>query len=733
MLESPAARRAKFNEDAVRETLGRILKSKPFSGSPRLSDFLRYVVEHTLYGDVSSLKETCIGVAVFGKVASYDPKEEPIVRVEARRLRARLEEYYSSAGSLDPVRITLPKGGYLAAFEEPGLATLETTITPAPVETTVRFQGGASPPPPLRTTRHPHWFFLIVIAAGLAAAGVSTFFIRRLSPSPRLQFSRVGPLAHYPGNEFQPAISHDGKHLAFSWKRDKEDDYNLYVKLVDLGSPVRLTSDSGHDLSPQWSPDDRFISFLRVSEQGTGLYILPSLGGTERKIADIHVGLWAADALQIDTDPGAVWSSDGATLITGNEEDPGAGTIALFAIPLDGSPRRRITSPPNLARDLYAAVSPDGRSLAFLRETSHSSGDVFVSDVDGKHLRQITFDRMRVRGITWAAHGRTLVFASNRGGADGLWQVSAGGGIPERIPTKGNEVSWPSVSLDGTMLAYTSITANSNIWRLETASPSAHPELLIECAGRNNSPRYSPDGKKIAFTSDRSGTWELWVADSDGQEVRQLTNFGGPMVGTPNWSPDSLSLVFDARPNGRSIIYTIPVNGSTPQAIIYDQFENKKPNWSRDGQSIYYTSNRDGFPQLWRSGFHGEHPIKLTSVECNDSAESMDGKYIYFQADSRGIYRMPSAGGAPELVKGLETVYPSRYFDVSDQIYFLDQESAPRLIRRYDPGTQTISTVGKIEHQLVYGPPGLSISPDHQHLIFAQQDNITSEIMALHK
>jgi hypothetical protein len=94
---------------------------------------------------------------------------------------------------------------------------------------------------------------------------------------------------------------------------------------------------------------------------------------------------------------------------------------------------------------------------------------------------------------------------------------------------------------------------------------------------------------------------------------------------------------------------------------------------------------------------------------------------------------MPAAGGKPELLKGLEDVYPSRYFDVADQIYFLDQENAPRLIRRYDPVTHAISTLGTIDRQLVYGTPSLSVSPDRRFILFAQQDNSTSEIMALRK
>jgi hypothetical protein len=102
--------------EQVLACLGNILASPEFSPSPQLSRFLRYVVENGLSGAESALKESVIGVTVFRRDASYDTKLDPIVRVEARRLRNRLDEYYRRTGSCDPVHISLPKGGYVPCF-----------------------------------------------------------------------------------------------------------------------------------------------------------------------------------------------------------------------------------------------------------------------------------------------------------------------------------------------------------------------------------------------------------------------------------------------------------------------------------------------------------------------------------------------------------------------------------------------------------------------------------------
>lgn len=101
----------------IRAELDRILAAKGFSSAGRLSKLLRYVVEKTLAGETGQLKEYAVGVEVFERDQTYDPRLDSIVRVEAGRLRSRLDEYYNGEGASSPIRITLPRGGYAAQFE----------------------------------------------------------------------------------------------------------------------------------------------------------------------------------------------------------------------------------------------------------------------------------------------------------------------------------------------------------------------------------------------------------------------------------------------------------------------------------------------------------------------------------------------------------------------------------------------------------------------------------------
>jgi hypothetical protein len=100
----------------IRNALDRLLRSRTISGSEKLGQFLTFVVEAVLNGEAEQLKETIIGVSVFGCQPDYDPKVDGIVRSQAWRLRLKLKQYYNSEGLEDPVIIDLPKGHYVPIF-----------------------------------------------------------------------------------------------------------------------------------------------------------------------------------------------------------------------------------------------------------------------------------------------------------------------------------------------------------------------------------------------------------------------------------------------------------------------------------------------------------------------------------------------------------------------------------------------------------------------------------------
>jgi dipeptidyl aminopeptidase/acylaminoacyl peptidase len=121
----------------------------------------------------------------------------------------------------------------------------------------------------------------------------------------------------------------------------------------------------------------------------------------------------------------------------------------------------------------------------------------------------------------------------------------------------------------------------------------------------DSSPQFSPDGNRIAFRNDRSGSNEIWTANVDGTNQRQITHFAGPLTGSPRWSPDGAYLAFDSRGTGNPDIYIIPADGGGARRFTADAASDVVPSWSRDGKSIYFASDRGGKWQVWKQDVAG--------------------------------------------------------------------------------------------------------------------------------
>jgi hypothetical protein len=310
----------------VRTQLEKILASDIFARSERLSSFFRYIVERTLEKNGHTLKERVIAQDVFGRL-DFDSAADPIVRVEARRLRDKLREYYAGTDG-EPVLITVSKGSYVPSFER------NPSMMPVSVP-------GMEKREPIHLSPSRRWrlqvFFpatvLVVVLAGVAG----WYVVRPHPPTP----VRVRRLTSLPGNESFASLSPDGNFVVFAWNSGGPAD--LYTKPVDSESISRITETPESELSPAWSPDGREIAFVRG---GKGVFIIAALGGgAERKIAD--------------TGTRVGWSGDSKSVFLCDMCLDIAGSSCIYQIDLDTLEKRQITRAADfIARDFSA--SPDG-------------------------------------------------------------------------------------------------------------------------------------------------------------------------------------------------------------------------------------------------------------------------------------------------------------------------------------------------------------------------------------
>jgi Tol biopolymer transport system component/predicted Ser/Thr protein kinase len=582
----------------------------------------------------------------------------------------------------------------------------------------------------------------LVWAGTLLAAftlGVGTlWFMRSPGKTPEAALNPV-PLTTYPGVQGRPSFSPDGNQVAFVWNGEKQDNEDIYVKMIGTnGPPLRLTTDAAPDWDPAWSPDGRFIAFFRVLPSGKcALLLIPAIGGLERKIAEIF------------PESRPAWSPDGNWLAI-SEKDSETEPFALSLLSVDTGEKRRLTSPPKQSvGDLDPAFSPDGRSLVFSRginADANGQSDLYLlAFSDGwkpaGEPRQITFGNQGAQTPAWTADGREIVYSVGSLVLRGLWRISAFTHAAERtepqpLPSVGNDASEPAISRSAHRLAYVHRFSHTSIWRMAAPGlegkrlrPLNQPASLISSTRDDESPQFSPDGKKIAFQSSRSGSLEVWICDADGSNAVQVTSFGGPDVSTPRWSPDGGRIAFDSNATGEWDIYVVGANGGKPQRMTTNPANDGNPSWSHDGQWIYFDSARTGEQQVWKMSANGGEAVQVTKDGGYAPLESPDGKFLYYTKAlfSTSLWKIPIEGGeASKVLDGLANY--QNVAIVNSGLYFVPNRNATggSSIQFLSFATNKISNIAAFEKTPVWG---LAVSPGDKWILYSLEQQSGSELM----
>lgn len=713
----------------VRAELTKVQNSDPFVRSQRIRQLLEFLVEGVLAGNHDQLKESLIGVGVFDRSPSYDCKQDPVVRVEMRRLRSKLSEYYLHDGKSDEVLIWLEKGSYVPALSRQAPAGSTRPATPE-TETAIEPSGESAVLPPVQSRRNPRQVWIVgAFTILLIAVALGIYFGRSNASQPL----RVFPLAGNAGLESSPAFSPDGKQVAYSWDGNRNN-FDIYVKSIDGGIPRRLTDNAAHDINPAWSVDGNQIAFLRVFPEKTRLMTVPSAGGVEKVIAEFppSVNRWHPEEPEGNGAGGPVWSSDGSYfVVTGPppEHPVGVNPFALLKIHMDGRVEA-LTVPPLQVGDVSPRISPSGHYVAFTRTWRVNSGDIHVMPSTGGQPVRLTFDSRNIQGLAWL-DDHNIVFSSNRGGNFHLWQISRSGGSPQPFSAAGTQPTWPAISRDGHRFAFVEAVNEASIWRLGLTGQAQAPqgEAFITSAADDSSPAYSPDGKKIAFISRRTGAAQIWISDSDGLEVRQLSNFEGSSINSPRWSPDSRRLAFDGVVKDLTSIWLIDADGSNLHRLNNISATEFAPTWSRDGKWIYFCSLRSGKNQLWKQAPETGQALQLTQLPFIDATESADGRTLYLQRARGGLWRMPINGGSPEPVPELANSDLGRYWTLEgDTVYFVRREQLAHQLESFNLTTRRSQELAIIPSALMAGP-SISVDPDQRWLLFVQRNQRRSTIL----
>ncbi len=557
----------------------------------------------------------------------------------------------------------------------------------------------------------------VVIVGALVLGTIITIGMIVRSPS-RLPDTAIGgrPLSSFPGAEYDPAISADGRLVAFLWSQHPGEDAEIYVKSAGVDAPVRLTYGGGYKTCPAWSPDGSSLVFIEYQDERRSLHTVSVVGGETRRLMNLAPGPKGLD-----------WSPDGKWLVYAVFSGRGEAS-RIEVLELATLAQQTLTSPPSGAvGDKLPAFSIDGESIAFVRTDSAILEDIYLVPSGGGVERRLTTSQIRVYGLDWLPDGERIVFSASPEGISKLWQVSITTKVVGWLPTSSQRAIRPSVAVSDGTLVYENPIVDRDIFEIElfhqgeVVSPA---KPLIQSTRADFAGRISPDGSRLAFISDRSGHSEIWIAHRDGSDPWQLSTFGGPIVLAPQWSPDGSEIAVSVKASETFAMFVLDLEGGPPRRSTQGNSHEITTYWSHDGLSVTYETDSSGEWAFERVNVGDGRILRDLPADSRMVRESLDGTRLYYlhghpcQICSRPI------GGGEEIIHLTDDfdldnehpyvpveagiVYFRSFQDQREMVYQEHGSERPRVLARFDRSDGSYA----------------SASPDGRSIIF---DNETYE------
>jgi Tol biopolymer transport system component len=239
--------------------------------------------------------------------------------------------------------------------------------------------------------------------------------------------------------------------------------------------------------------------------------------------------------------------------------------------------------------------------------------------------------------------------------------------------------------------------------------------------------QFSPDGRRVVFTSVRSGDPEIWISDPDGSNAVPLTSMRAIDTNCPSWSPDGQLIAFSSTGKGEFDIYTVPAAGGKPRRLTDHPAIDLAPRFSRDGKSLYFSSMRSGDYRVWKMPVDGGDAVQVTTTQGGGGAvESADGNSLYYNtvAVVGSVWRQPRSGGQPSKI--LDGIVWFNWFLFDKGIYYIDRSGPETRLQYLNLVTSNSTTIA---HNLGEVGAGLSVSPDGKMILFTRMDSSADDLM----
>lgn len=495
---------------------------------------------------------------------------------------------------------------------------------------------------------------LAAAAILLVAVGLALWLTRSGKP---VALPELIPLTSDSGLTTEPAISPDGKLLAFASDRAGEGNLDIWVQQMGGGAPIRLTRDPADEHGPDFSPEGTQIAFVRSEREEGAIYVVPALGGQARLVAKGGSPRFSPDGNQIAYTHGE----------------------SMYVVAATGGRPRPLQ--PDFASAGSPIWTPDGKHLLFFGEREErGAGDWWVTHLDGGPAIKTGAAEVLPRekaavsqagGVMPAPSawwGGTVVFSDVRRDIQNLWGIPIStktwrvAGKPRQL-TFGTGVHGYARSSREGQVVFASLIRDVGIWSLPVdanrGTVTGELQRLTQGVGFHLEPCLSPDGKTLVFVANQPAQGEVTLKDlASGKEtgIFAVPRWGG----YPAFSPDGSKIAVSGRDGEKAPIYIVPVRGGVPDKVC--EHCGVAPAWSSDGARILYDG---GTP----------HYVGLLQVSTGETTRILsDPKAWFYQAqfspDNRWISFLRESGGYHVMIapfRGAAAIPESQWIEVTSE------------------------------------------------------------------
>jgi len=555
-----------------------------------------------------------------------------------------------------------------------------------------------------------------------------TYRLNQKEVSPHPPAVQSMPLTSFHSWEYDPAISPDGNYLAFVWngvntpgwniKNNNTKSWDIYIKSLKTDTIFPFSTLEGSEGSPVWSADGQYLVYYqRISFDSCRLLMKALQGDRKTRVLGSIKSRY----------PDLAWSPDGKFLAF-NEQPAEGATYHLSLLSLITLKKQQLSFPPaSVWGDHQPSFSPDGKQLAFTRAFSEGVQEMFLFDFKNEKLHPLTHLGGNIHGHQWTADGRSIVFSYNPNGHSELRQLRLDDGfILPFLP--GIEAANPQ--LHGPNIVFEHWESQTNVWELHLPSGSVRP--YIASTFWDLHPSFSPDGKNIAFASNRSGHYEIWLKNTEDGQEKQLTHFNSGFTSTPRWSPDGRQLAFEIRKNGQTDLYLHILESGQNKSFANTACDELTPFFSADGQWLYYTSSQNDQWNVWRKSLTSDSVEQVTHEGGYGAQASSNGKMVFYTKHGReGLWSFDMKDRQEKVILPfLSHVDWGNWILTSDGIFAIRRAESPNPDRLvfFDFQEKSSTPIFTFPDRVPDQEAALALSPDGQYLLFGQLNHAACDI-----